>query len=122
MPRRLEPDPLAQAVGLRIRRLRQEQGLTLEKLAFESELGSKGHPSNLERGLVMPTVKTLHVLAERLGVLLADLVTFPDDGPRQQLIELTRTVPVGTLRKLLREAGAKKRPPRAAPSPRPKAS
>ena len=49
MPRRREPDPLAQAVGQRIRQLRQEAGLTMEKLAFESELGSKGHLSNIEK-------------------------------------------------------------------------
>ena len=122
MPRRREPDPLAQAVGLRIRQLREEQGLTLEKLAYESELGSKGHLSNLERGLAVPTVKTLQVLADRLGVLLPDLVTFPDDGPRQALIDRTRAVPAGTIRKLLKELGAKKKSPRATPPPRGSAS
>src|SRR5688572_21707928 len=34
MPRRGTPDPLAQAVGARIRQLRQEAGLTIEKLAY----------------------------------------------------------------------------------------
>jgi transcriptional regulator with XRE-family HTH domain len=110
------------AVGQRIRQLREEQGLTLEKLAFESELGSKGHLSNLERGLVMPTVATLKVLADHLGVLVADLVTFPEDGPRQALIEATRTMTAGTIRKLLKEAGGRKKPPRATSSSRPKAS
>lgn len=103
MPRRREPDPLSQAVGQRIRQLREEAGLTLEKLAFESELGSKGHLSNLERGLVRPTIQTLQVLADRLGVLLLDLVTFPEDDDRQKLIDRTRGLPRGTLKKLAKE-------------------
>ncbi|AUX43684.1 uncharacterized protein SOCE26_051360 [Sorangium cellulosum] len=106
MPRRREPDPLAQAVGQRIRQLRAEAGLTLEKLAFESELGSKGHLSSIERGLVRPTIHTLQVLADRLGVLLLDLVTFPEDDERQKLIDRTRLLPRGTLRKLVKELEA----------------
>jgi transcriptional regulator with XRE-family HTH domain len=90
-------------VGQRIRQLRQEAGLTMEKLAFESELGSKGHLSNIERGLVRPTVQTLQVLADRLGVLLLDLVTFPERDERQRLIDRTRSLPRGTLRKLVKE-------------------
>ena len=34
MPRRNAPDPVAQAIGARIRELRAEQGLTSEKLAW----------------------------------------------------------------------------------------
>lgn len=105
MPRRREPDPLAQAVGQRIRQLREEAGLTMEKLAFESELGSKGHLSNLERGLVRPTIQTLQVLADRLGVLLLDLVTFPEQDERQKLIDRTRSLPKGTVKKLVKDLG-----------------
>jgi len=47
MPRRTTPDPIALAVGARIRQLRREQGLTLEKLAYESDLGSKGYLSDI---------------------------------------------------------------------------
>lgn len=90
MPRRQTPDPLALAVGRRIRALREEVGLTQEKLAFESEVGSKGHLSNLERGLVRPTVNTLQALADRLGVKLLDLVTFPEEDDRSALIDATR--------------------------------
>jgi len=102
MPRRSKPDPLAVAVGCRIREIRLEKDLTLEKLAYESELGSKGHLSNIERGLVRPTVETLRVIALRLGVLPADLVNFPKDGPRQKLIERTRKMTKTEVRKLLR--------------------
>ena len=103
MPRRREPDPLAQAVGKRIRQLREEAGLTLEKLAFESELGSKGHLSNLERGLARPTIHTLKVLADRLEVSVLDLLTFPEQGDRQKLVDLTRHLGRGTIRKLLKD-------------------
>jgi len=130
MPRRREPDPLARAVGLRIRQLREDAGLTLEGLAFESaranegsraykhELSfSKGHLSNLERGLVAPNVLTLQALADALQVDLLDLVTFPDAGDRQRLVELTRTLPKGTIRKLLKECQATKPRARKRPAP-----
>lgn len=104
MPRRSTPDPLALAIGQRVRALREEQGLTQEQLAFESDF-SKGHLSSLERGLVMPTVASLQVLADRLGVLVADLVTDPGESDRAKLLELSRSLPTGTLRKLVREMG-----------------
>ena len=103
MPRRSEPDPFAEEVGRRIRQLREAAGLTLEKLAFESELGSKGHLSSLERGLVRPTVETLRVLAERLRVLPADLLIFPEAGDRETLIDLTRGLPRNRLQGMIRE-------------------
>lgn len=74
-----------------------------EKLAFESELGSKGHFSNIERGLARPTVQTLQVLADRLGVLLLDLVTFPERDERQRLIDSTFSLPRRTLKKLAKK-------------------
>ncbi len=104
MPRRAKPDPLSLAIGRRIRELRVERGLTLERLAYESELGSKGHLSSIERGLVRPTAHTLSVLAEALDLLPLDLVTFPDRDVRQQLIDRTRHVDVATLRRWLAES------------------
>ena len=73
----------------------------MEKLAYESDLGSKGHLSDIEKGLVIPTVKTLRVLAERLDVLVLDLVIDPEADPRQKLIDRTRGLTRGTRRKLL---------------------
>ncbi len=109
MPRRTKPDALALGIGRRIRVLRAELGLTLEQVAYTSELGSKGHLSSLEKGLVMPTVATLKAIADRLGVIVADLVTDPRDGDRAKLVELTRGLPPGVLRKLVRELSAAKR-------------
>lgn len=90
VPRRTTPDALALAVGRRIKELREEAGLTLEGLAYQSELGSKGHLSSIERGLVRPTVHTLHALAQALDLAMLDLVTFPDEDDRQALVDATR--------------------------------
>ena len=106
MHRRDNPDPLALAIGQRIRQFREEAGLTLEKLAYESELGSKGHLSNLERGLVRPTVNTLRVLADRLGVLVLDLVTFPEQDERQALTAALRKLRPAALRRIRKEIEA----------------
>jgi len=76
----------------------------METLAFESEIGSKGHLSNVERGLVHPTAHTLSGLAERLGVELADLVTFPEETERGRLFDLTRKMPPARVRALLHDA------------------
>lgn len=104
MPRRTETHPLALAVGARVRKLRAEAGLTLEGLAAEvSENYSKGHLSSLEQGLVVPTVATLDALATALGVLVVDLVNDPAAGDRQKVIELTRSLKPGTLRRLVKE-------------------
>jgi transcriptional regulator with XRE-family HTH domain len=103
MPRRLKPDAFAVAVGRRVRELREEAGLTMEKLAYESDLGSKGHLSSLERGLVRPTIETLRVLAERLGCLPFDLLTFPEDDARQAFVDRTRKLTAGAMRTLAAE-------------------
>src|SRR4051812_15814768 len=88
MPRRNEPDKLAVAVGNRIRELRAEEGLTLEQLAQQSEIGSKGHVSNIERGLVRPNIWTLKRMADALNVLPLDLMTFPHKSIRERLVDV----------------------------------
>lgn len=97
MPRRTEPDELAVEVGRRIREIREEEGLTIQDLAETSELGSKGHLSNMERGLVRPNIQTLKQVADGLGVLPLDLMTFPKHDIRQKLVDMTRQL---TLRRI----------------------
>lgn len=109
MPRRDEPDPLAKRIGARIRELRVESGLTLEKLAYESDVGSKGFLSDVEKGLARPSVETLAAIAERLDVKLLDLVTFPDEDERARLVDRTRFMGKGVVRKLLRETTPRKK-------------
>ena len=101
MPRRRTPDPLAVLVGARIRTLRKEQGLTLEKLAYESELGSKGYLSDIESGRALPTLRTLKVLADHLGLELLDLVTFPEGGERSALVDRTRSASAEQIRRCM---------------------
>jgi transcriptional regulator with XRE-family HTH domain len=103
MPRRHRPDPFARKVGARIRELRAEAGLTLEGLAFQADV-SKGHLSDLEKGLVRPNTQTLKLLADQLGITPFDLLVFPDDGLRQQLIERTRKLSRTALMRLVRNA------------------
>ena len=90
MPRRSSPDELALEVGQRIREIREEEGLTIQELAETSELGSKGHLSNMERGLVRPNIQTLKQVADGLGVMPLDLMTFPKHNLRHKLVDLTR--------------------------------
>ena len=118
MPRLAAPDPLSEAIGRRVRGLRTELGLTQERLAFESGTIGKGHLSDLEKGLLRPTVQTLKGVADRLGVQLLDLVTFPEEGPRQALVDATRNLPSSAVAELLRDARQRLRPATAAPTRR----
>jgi transcriptional regulator with XRE-family HTH domain len=61
-----------EALGARLRQLRQERGLTLADLAG-GEL-SIGLISKIERGKVTPSLGTLRYLASRLDVRLAELL------------------------------------------------
>lgn len=54
-------------IGARIRVLRKERKLSIERLAAESGL-SVGMLSQLERGLTTPSVRSLRVLGSALGV------------------------------------------------------
>jgi transcriptional regulator with XRE-family HTH domain len=102
VPRRTTPNPLAKAVGRRIRDLREEAELTLEKLAWESDLG-KGHLSDIEKGLAVPNILSLQRIADRLGTLLVDLVNFPEKDDRQKLVERSRRFSVATIRAILKQ-------------------
>lgn len=78
--------------------------MSIQDLAERSAIYSKGHLSNVERGLVRPNVQTLKQIAEGLGVLPLDLMTFPNDDARQKLIELTRDLPPRKLAEVIRLA------------------
>lgn len=64
---------LEKAFGEKLRKARENAGLSQEKLGFESGY----HPtyiSQLERGLKSPTLKSLFSLAKALGVRPTSLV------------------------------------------------
>jgi transcriptional regulator with XRE-family HTH domain len=103
MPRRASANPLAAAVGGRVRAFREARGSKLEEVAFHSELRSKGHLSDLEHGRLMPNVKSLAALARYFGVDLLDLVTFPEQSARQRLVAATRALPADWIARWLSE-------------------
>lgn len=61
-------DPVA-LLGPQIRDLRQQQLMTLAKLATLSEM-SVGHLSQVERGISTPTIRQLQAIASALGVTI----------------------------------------------------
>ena len=62
---------IEEEIGIRIRNLRNQNGLTQEELADRTEL-TKGFISQLERGLTAPSVSTLYDIVECLGSNLSD--------------------------------------------------
>lgn len=82
-------------VGMRVRTIRKQRGLTQEQLAEMIER-SVDTISLIERGQVLPSFETLENLGERLGVPLKDFVDFQKDSSPERLrletllIELSR--------------------------------
>jgi transcriptional regulator with XRE-family HTH domain len=90
-------------VGAQIRRLRFEDGFTFDAFVEETGLG-RGYISELERGLVVPTLTSLDRVAVALEVTVADLVVGED--PRERLFDVARRLPPVEVRRLLRSAEA----------------
>ncbi len=68
-----EEKALLRAVGLRIRELREECGMSQEKLAFRSGI-HRTYISSVERGLRNIAILNLHRLARALRISLRDLI------------------------------------------------
>jgi transcriptional regulator with XRE-family HTH domain len=88
-------------IGARIKALRAERKFTFDAFVGETELG-RGYVSELERGLVVPTVTALARVAEALEVTIADLVV--GASPREKLLEVTRDLPERAVEDLLARA------------------
>jgi transcriptional regulator with XRE-family HTH domain len=86
---RSTPDAHAKVVGARIRALRKEKAFSFDAFVEETELG-RGYISELERGLVVPSLTSLAKVARALEVTLADLVA--EDSPRERLFHATRSL------------------------------
>lgn len=73
-----------EGIGVRIRRFRDDAGLSLSALAAKAGI-SKGYLHRLESDStdVRPSGKTLYVLAEALGVTMSDLLGRKLLGPAQ---------------------------------------
>jgi transcriptional regulator with XRE-family HTH domain len=102
---RTEPDALAARIGAKIRALRVRSSLTFDAFVRETGLG-RGYVSELERGLVVPTVGTLARVAATLGLTVADLVTGSTE--REQLFDELREAPASFVRTLRDQARSRK--------------
>ena len=70
MPARL---PLHVAFGQVVRELREEQGLSQEELGNRTGL-HRYHVGQVERGELAPTLKSVEVLADALGLPASELI------------------------------------------------
>lgn len=69
-------DTISKTLGRRVRRIRQEKGLTLKQV--EERVGvSATHISEIERGNTSPTVRALERIARALGVRSSHLIDIP---------------------------------------------
>lgn len=66
---------LNKIIGQRIVTLRKERKLTMEKLAYESDI-SKGGLSEIERGMKEPRISTLAKMCETLEISMKDFFDF----------------------------------------------
>ena len=77
------PEASSVDIGLRLRQLREERGMSMRGLAAASGLSANAL-SMIERGKVSPSVSTLYKLSDALGVSVTAF--FTDNNTRQQII------------------------------------
>lgn len=97
---RRKPVPIARTVGKRIRALRLARDWTFDAFVEETGLG-RGYISEMERGLVVPSLETLRRVADALGLTIADLVL--GGSAREHLFEITRELTAGDIRVLINQ-------------------
>ena len=68
----MKKNNIAIEIGLLIRQIRIEKGLSQEDLAFDCEL-HRTYIGSLERGEKVPTILTLEKIAKALNISLSDL-------------------------------------------------
>lgn len=73
---RLKNEELLKSFGKRVREVRTEKGLTIEKLAELSEL-TYSHISRIEFGMLNISISTAEAVAKGLGMTLHELFDFP---------------------------------------------
>lgn len=84
MPRLETPDPFALEIGNRIKALLEQKRWTIDGLAKRMN-GSKGHVSNVIKGLVRITIHTLYRFALALEVDPRELL--PQGNVHETLVE-----------------------------------
>lgn len=73
-------DDISKKLGVRIRRLRNEQGISQEELAYKSYI-SPAHLGQIERAQKKPTIETVAKISSALGVSLSTLFSFDSPQP-----------------------------------------
>ncbi len=63
------------AFGNNLRKLRQAKKLSMEALSYEADI-DLSQVFRIEKGLVNPTLSTLHAIANALGITLKDLFDY----------------------------------------------
>lgn len=104
MPRHATPRPLARQLGVRLRALREQTGLTQEALAWDCDIG-KGFLSEIESGKRFPSMPTLHRLAARLGVTMLDVFALDPSDARVRLLDAIGRKDLDAVRAALRDLG-----------------
>lgn len=95
----MEAEYVNRQIGKRIKELRNQKGLTQQELADRTEL-TKGYISQLENGLVAPSLITLLDLIECLGTSASDFfkeaapdqVVFSDQGYFEKIDEAGNSI------------------------------
>ena len=72
---------LGSQIGARVRALRRKQKITQEQLAELIDVTTETI-SNVERGVSVPSIRTLSLIARRLGVSLAALLDIDAHAPQ----------------------------------------
>ena len=67
-----EPAELASLVGERIRKIRKEEGLSLELFALRCDMNA-AYVGHIERGIQNPTLNTLERICKGLDISVEDL-------------------------------------------------
>lgn len=90
---RYKNDPFLKSLGRQCRQLRQRKGLSIDRLAKESDQLSTGTIDRLERGLSDSQILVLLRYAEVLDCSLLDLFAFLKDDPEHSLYKDDRIIP-----------------------------
>jgi transcriptional regulator with XRE-family HTH domain len=99
MPRRKISEPTRLRLGGRLRTLREQRGLSMDQLADETQQ-SKGHISNIERGLVNITVGTLLRMAKALGTTPIYILCAAGDSALERRAEELHALPLEAQREV----------------------
>ncbi|MGI6204105.1 MAG: helix-turn-helix domain-containing protein [Anaerovoracaceae bacterium] len=71
-------DHINRVVSTNLKRIRKERGLSLDRLAQMTDV-SKSMLSQIERGVVVPTISTVWKITSGLGISFADIVEQSDE-------------------------------------------